>query len=98
VLRRALAGQTDVEIASALIASHSTIKKRWLAIYDRVVAVDTQLLPASPAGHPDEHHRGAEKRRHLINYLHDHPEELLPIHAGRNSAQCRASGNSEDLE
>lgn len=74
-LRRALLGATDEEIAASFGLSLSAIKKRWTTIYERVQRSDPNLLPVS-AHEGVEHTRGAEKRRHLLNYLRQHPEEL----------------------
>jgi hypothetical protein len=78
IVRHALRGETDEELSRALSAALVTIKKRWAAIYDRVADTDPQLLAAAGA-HAPEGRRGAEKRRHLLNHLRAHPEELRPI-------------------
>jgi hypothetical protein len=54
------------------------VKKRWHAIYERVADVDSELLPPSIAYGADASSRGAERRRHLLNYLRQHLEELRP--------------------
>lgn len=77
LLRQALMGATDEELAQSLYLSLSAIKKRWVAIYDRVRLTMPWLLPEDD----DETRqtRGTEKRRHLLSYLREHPEELHPI-------------------
>jgi hypothetical protein len=67
-------GYTDHEIERQVSAGPETLKKRWEAIYQRVADVDICLLP----GHLGEA-RGHEKRRWLLDYLRDHPEELVPV-------------------
>lgn len=78
LLRRALMGETDEELAGALYLSLSAVKKRWFSIYDRVYATDPRLLPTED---DVRQARGAEKRRHLLRYVRSHPEELHPINA-----------------
>ncbi len=79
LLRRSLMGETSKELAKSLLISPSTVKKRWEAIYERVAEVDPELFP--PEIHNGEHAttRGTEHRRHLLQYLRLHPEELRPI-------------------
>lgn len=73
ILREAVFGLTDLEIADRLGVSHEAVKKRWQSIYDRVQRHLPGLLPLPKPGS-----RGAEKRRILLTYLSEHPEELLP--------------------
>jgi hypothetical protein len=75
LLRHALEGHTDEELADVLHVSVVTVKKRWEAIYDRVAGVEEKLLlPTAPA----TGRRGVEKRRRLLVFLREHPEELRP--------------------
>jgi DNA-binding CsgD family transcriptional regulator len=77
LLQHALIGQTCEELATSLSLSPWTVKKRWQAIYERVTDVDNELLP--PIAYGDRgSSRGAERRRHLLNYLRQHLEELRP--------------------
>lgn len=69
----ALGGETDEELARSLFVSLSAIKKRWFSIYDRVERVDQHLLPVVDE---DTGKRGSERRRYLLNYLREHPEEI----------------------
>jgi DNA-binding NarL/FixJ family response regulator len=74
ILRPALEGMTDEEIAATLFLSLSAVKKRWSAIYDHVSAKGVAAgLP------PCEGKRGPERRRVLLEYLRWHPEELNPL-------------------
>jgi hypothetical protein len=77
LLQHALAGETCDELAKSLFVSPWTVKKRWHAIYERVANVDRELLPPVANG-PHVVSRGAERRRHLLNYLRQHLEELRP--------------------
>lgn len=78
VLRLAMAGAEDAEIAAVLGLSIWTIHSRWKSIYTRVQKGMPVLLPDQ-----DEGRRGAEKRRVLLHYLQTHPEELRPINPPR---------------
>jgi hypothetical protein len=74
ILRPALGGMTDEEMAETLCLSLSAVKKRWVAIYDHVSTKG--LMAGGPAC---EGKRGTERRRVLLEYLRWHPEELNPI-------------------
>jgi hypothetical protein len=84
VLVHALLNRSDVEIAGELGLSVDGVKKTWRRIYDRV----SQRLPylivddrkSSDAG------RSTEKRRHVLEHLRAHPEEIRPT---RRSAAGR---------
>jgi DNA-binding CsgD family transcriptional regulator len=76
LLRHALMGETSEELAASLLISPWTVKKRWHAIYQRVADVDRELLLPLIANGRDATSRGAERRRHLLNYLRQHLEEL----------------------
>src|SRR5205807_2542776 len=79
LLQHALMGQTCEKLATSLCLSPWTVKKRWQAIYDRVMDVDSELLPLPLAYGAHASSRGAERRRHLLNYLRQHLEELRPF-------------------
>jgi hypothetical protein len=72
LVKRALLDETDIEIAESLNLSLIAIKKRWQALYLRV---DTEV-PEFFATVTRE--LGGQRRRHLLHYLRDHPEELRP--------------------
>jgi hypothetical protein len=72
LVKRALLDETDVEIAESLSLSLIAIKKRWQVLYDHVDTVMPELF-AAVTGTP-----GGQRRRHLLHYLRDHPEELRP--------------------
>lgn len=91
LLGEALDGKTDEELAAALSLSLWTVKKRWLAVYDRVAAAQPDLLPQTGDASPFPT-RGAEKRRSLLNYLRQHQEELRPVSAPSSSSAPRGSG------
>ena len=81
VLRWALAGAEDEEIASLLERTIWTVHKRWQNIYDRVEEVSPDLLPETGDRKQGTGKRGTEKRRVLLRYLQEHPEELRPVDA-----------------
>jgi hypothetical protein len=78
LLQHALRGETCETLAASLAVSRWTVKKRWHAIYERVADVDSELLPSPIAHGLDASSRGTERRRHLLNYLRQHLEELRP--------------------
>lgn len=77
LLLSALNGATDEELSIRLGVSVATVKKTWLSIYGRAGAT----LPKSIADQyavESSVQRGKEKKRRLLAYLRDHPEELRP--------------------
>ena len=75
MLRQAVFGYTDVELAQRLQLALPTIKNRWRTLYDRLGRIAPELVlemdsPSSQAV------RGQEKRRRFLNYVRRHPEEL----------------------
>jgi DNA-binding CsgD family transcriptional regulator len=77
ILRLALEGHTDELIAARTAASVSTIKKRFRTIYAKAKDAEIDSDAAQNGAEPDGN-RGSETRRHLLNYLRDHPAELRP--------------------
>jgi hypothetical protein len=77
LLDLAVDGLTDSEIASELDVSGNTIKQTWRSIYDRTQRRVPLALAAAGQSSLDGV-RGQEKRRHLLAYLRDHPQELRP--------------------
>ncbi|MGC4072769.1 MAG: hypothetical protein QM760_09655 [Nibricoccus sp.] len=80
LLRNALDGSTDDDLSEQLNVSASGIKKRWISIYDQVSSTMPGWLER---GAENAAARGSEKRRHLLNYLRQRPEELHPACASR---------------
>ena len=76
LLLTALRGGTDEELSDELGVSLSAIKKTWALIYERASA----HLRGFSSNHVTDgaSERGKEKKRRLLNYLRDHPEELRP--------------------
>jgi hypothetical protein len=90
LLQHALMGETCETLAASLSISPWTVKKRWHAIYDRVADVDGELLPPQIAYAAHASSRGAERRRHLLNYLRQHREELRPFEPHRKGVRSDA--------
>ena len=76
MILRALLNESDSEIASAMTISLDAVKKTWRRAYDRVAMAAPSLLGKATAAASNR--RGTEKRRHLLEYLRDHLEELRP--------------------
>lgn len=75
LLFHALRGEKDREAAILLGVGVAEVRRRWANIYQRVMEADPQLLPEAA-----NDTRGQEKRRTLLGYLSNHPEELRPHH------------------
>ncbi|MFZ0574842.1 MAG: LuxR C-terminal-related transcriptional regulator [Candidatus Cybelea sp.] len=78
VLSLALDGGTDTSLARTANISESTVKKTFRTIYTKVARAGIVDLRADDA--PEQ--RGAETRRHLLNYVREHPQELRPYSQG----------------
>ena len=79
---------TNSALARQLNVSLPTVKKMWLSIYDRVAAHKPEWMAEasrSAAGSK----RGKEKKRRLLAYLPDHPEELRPVLRRSNGQKPR---------
>ena len=88
ILTLALEGRTDESIARVTGTSSATVKKRLRDVYVKVADASP---PAPSLAKPFLNGtRGAETRRHLLNYLRDHPEESRPNY----SAAASTSANS----
>ena len=82
--------ETNAVLARQLGVSLNSIKKMWLSIYDRVAEHAPELTAADvPSG--AESKRGKEKRRRLLAYLQQHPEELRPVLRPSNGKRPRRS-------
>lgn len=77
VLERALLGESDEEMSKSLGVAPDTVKKTWRRVYERVDWEIPQLLRPDASG-GSRSSRGSEKRRHLLEYLRSHLEELRP--------------------
>jgi DNA-binding CsgD family transcriptional regulator len=79
LLRLAVTQQTDEAIADELGISLHAVKKLWRQVHQRALDAMPQLFDegATSGGAG----RGTEKRRTLLQYLRQHPEELRPYAA-----------------
>lgn len=77
MLLQAFEGRTDSDLSESLDISLPTIKKMWLSIYRRVAGHLRELNPNHSQA--DMIQRGKEKKRRLLAYLREHPEELRPV-------------------
>ncbi len=77
LLSSALPGATDQQLAEMLGASLPAVKKMWVSIYRRVEDSLPELTSDPPPAELPGGGRGREKRRHLLAYLREHPEELV---------------------
>jgi hypothetical protein len=78
ILREALRGRTDEELAIELRVSLSTIKKRWMQIFEAVDGIIPELTLSVISRPPADHRRGAQRRHLVLRYVRAHPEELAP--------------------
>jgi len=76
VLEGAILNESDLQIAERLGMSVDSVKKAWRNIYARAGREVRSLMPPSNS---DSGIRGQEKRRHILEYVRVHPEELRPV-------------------
>jgi DNA-binding NarL/FixJ family response regulator len=76
VLRAALTGAPDTEIADQLGIPLPGLKARWSRIFERVAASDLgdRLAPPKRNGT-----RGRQARHVVVEYVRKHPSELTPF-------------------
>ena len=79
LLSCALSGATDEQLAEMLGTSLPTVKKIWISVYHRVEDCLPELIPDPHPSDTPASSRGKEKRRHLLAYVREHPEELRPV-------------------
>lgn len=84
LLRAALDGQRDQELARLLEVSIAAIKKRWLSIYGKAAPVLGTGRESSSGDH-----RGPEKKRRVLAYIRAHPEELRPVRRRKSDVASR---------
>lgn len=80
LLRLAVTQMTDEAIGDELGISGHGVKKLWRQVHQRAQDAMPHLFEDSTAT-PDSGGRGPEKRRVLLQYLRQHPEELRPYSA-----------------
>jgi hypothetical protein len=89
VLEAAVSNMTDREIAAALGMKANAVAQHWRKIYqgvERAIPYLFQDLYLSAGAGT----RGAEKRRRVVAYVAEHPEELRPYAKVRRAGRRRA--------
>lgn len=76
VLKLAMDGLTDTEIAEEIKLSVAAIKKRWQGIFKRVLDHEADFFDAM--GDEKDDGDAKPRRRTLLRVLKQHPEELWP--------------------
>lgn len=89
IATRALAGETDAQLAHNPEISPNTVRRHWRSMFKKVEAAGITLIPPELieqekkvrlfTGHK-------KKRPFLLNYLRQHPEELRPHATGKAKA------------
>ena len=79
LLLSALLDRTDRELCTQLGKSPSTVKNTWQSIYNRVADHLPFMFSEDVDAGAHNSQRGPEKRRRLLAYLREHPEELRPV-------------------
>jgi DNA-binding CsgD family transcriptional regulator len=84
VLEAAVSNMTDRDIAAALGVKPNAVAQHWRKIYQRVEREIPFLFDDQSAGTGT---RGAEKRRRVVAYMAEHPEELRPYAEPRRAGR-----------
>jgi len=79
VLLRALLNESDQQIADESGITVDAVKKTWRRLYERMTLTAPHALGSEAPGQAPG--RSTEKRRHLLEYMRTHPEELRPFKA-----------------
>ena len=92
MLRLAVTDLTDEAIGDELGISGHGVKKLWRLVHQRAQdALPALFVEGSQQPGGEGGSRGPEKRRALLQYLRQHPEELRPYSAA--AAQAHAAGS-----
>jgi hypothetical protein len=92
VLLRALLNESDQQIADESGITVDAVKKTWRRLYERMTLTAPYVLGTEAPGQVAPG-RSTEKRRHLLEYIRTHPEELRPFKPGLAAADSSASGS-----
>jgi DNA-binding CsgD family transcriptional regulator len=79
VLLRALLNESDQQVAEGAGITVDAVKKTWRRLYERMTLRAPHVLGTEAPGQAPG--RSTEKRRHLLEYMRTHPEELRPFKA-----------------
>ncbi|WP_183042013.1 hypothetical protein [Rhizobium sp. AG855] len=85
ILHLALEGLSDGDLASELSISPHTLKRSWRVIFDRALSAAPLIFGSLAEPRDSQGVRGQEKRRHLLQYLRDNPQELRPYDLPRKT-------------
>lgn len=78
LLRLAVTQLTDEQMGDELGISGHGIKKVWRSVHQRALDAMPQLFDEAVTATSESGTRGPERRRTLLQYLRQHPEELRP--------------------
>jgi hypothetical protein len=78
IAARALAGETDADLAHNPEVSAATVRRHWRSIYKKFIKAGIELLSERFGQNADEASLQKKKRPFLLNYLRQHAEELRP--------------------
>jgi len=79
LLMAALPGRTDEELCRDLDTTLPAVKSTWRSIFNRAATRLPDLFEETTRMDALTGERGKERRRPLLTYLRDHPEELRPL-------------------
>ena len=79
LLMAAFPGRTDEELCRDLGTTVPAIKSTWRTILNRAASRLPDLFEQTTQMDAHTGERGKERRRRLLTYLRDHPEELRPL-------------------
>jgi hypothetical protein len=79
LLMAALPGRTDEELCRDLGTTVPAVKSTWRTIFSRAATRLPDLFEETTRMDAHTGERGKERRRRLLTYLRDHPEELRPL-------------------
>ena len=79
LLIAALGGGTDEELCRGLGTTVPAVKSTWRTIFNRAASRLPDLFEETTRIDAHTGERGKERRRRLLTYLRDHPEELRPL-------------------
>ncbi len=79
LLMAALSGRTDEELCRDLGTTVPAVKSTWRTIFSRAGTRLPDLFEDTTRIDAHTGERGKERRRRLLTYLRDHPEELRPL-------------------
>lgn len=88
LLRLAVTDLTDEAIGEELGISGHGVKKLWRQVHQRAMDAMPGLFGDAASASSDSAGRGPEKRRVLLQYLRQHPEELRPYSSSEATARA----------